>query len=392
MKRYLTILLILTVTAAFLTACAATPEQKPAEEVTTEKGEDDTPEEEPAKSDVAEDAIQAYAAFLASAPDMIGENILTAEKEIRYALIHLDGDEVPELALALGNAHASKVAFFSFAEGEVKEVFSTGSFGNAAYEKGTGIIIGQYSGMGMWHTDIGVFSEGVLSEEIRVSLTDIEAAREAMVWDAEGTGYYFEERDGDFWGTPKVREITEKEYDTLLEPYLPKNRDYRKLNYDTFPVLLAEDDIVEALRTSLEEEDSLPKTQETWFSDPRNITGFDTAMVIEMLQGEWTSVGQSGSVKWVIENENVKILNAIWAEDYSGPTGEYELDEEVKISSIEMDVGQWDGTFLIRLEKHDGYYVYTESNGQVVLENHWDPDGYSASSSMEKASGSDTAD
>ena len=107
---------------------------------------------------------------------------------------------------------------------------------------------------------------------------------------------------------------------------------------------------------------------------------------MEKIQGTWISVGQSGSVKWEIEGQRVKIYNALWTEDYSEPTGEFESAGETVIKSLEEDTGPWGGEFLIRLADREGYYVYVEADdGTPVLENHWDPDGYSGSSSMQKA-------
>lgn len=203
-----------------------------------------------------EEAISAYAAFLEGEIESLQENILTQEMDVRYAMIHLDDDDIPELAIPLGNSHSMGVGYYAYDGKEVKRVYVAGSFGTAYYEKNTGVVLGFYSGMGSYYTAIGVIKNGELTEEVRVQLTDIEAARAAQSFDGEGDGYYYSIWDGD--------EITKEEFDSLREPYDPRKRDYRLLKYDDLPRIQDADDIKEALRQSLAHEADLEKLEGGW--------------------------------------------------------------------------------------------------------------------------------
>lgn len=83
---------------------------------------------------------------------------------IRYAMIHLDDDDIPELAIPLGNSHSMGVGYYAYDRKEVKRVYVAGSFGTAYYEKNTGVVLGFYSGMGSYYTAIGVIKDGELTE------------------------------------------------------------------------------------------------------------------------------------------------------------------------------------------------------------------------------------
>ena len=106
---------------------------------------------------------------------------------------------------------------------------------------------------------------------------------------------------------------------------------------------------------------------------------------LEKLQGVWTSGGSSGSISWVIEGRNVRQYENMPNANGEGFSGVYALTEEMEIESVDPDTGRWSGLFLVRLKNIETYYAYVDdASGLILLECHWDPDGYSVSGSMYK--------
>ena len=105
---------------------------------------------------------------------------------------------------------------------------------------------------------------------------------------------------------------------------------------------------------------------------------------LEKMQGVWTSWGHSQSESWVIDGRTIHEYMAIWAEDMSGPTDEYEYVTSYDISSVDRDLGKIEGEFAIRIKDSTTFYVYTETDDRIELACHWDNDGYSGTDSMFK--------
>ena len=105
---------------------------------------------------------------------------------------------------------------------------------------------------------------------------------------------------------------------------------------------------------------------------------------LERIQGVWTSWGHSQSESWVIDGLTIHEYMAIWAEDMSGPTDEYEYVTSYDISSVDRDLGKLEGEFAIRIKDSTTFYVYTETDDRIELACHWDNDGYSGTDSMFK--------
>lgn len=75
-------------------------------------------------------------------------------EDVRYELAYIDGDNVPELLLADGNLHVSKVAVYTYNE-ETKQIgflATFSSFGKLGYVPKKNIIISYYGNHGYYYT------------------------------------------------------------------------------------------------------------------------------------------------------------------------------------------------------------------------------------------------
>jgi hypothetical protein len=209
-------------------------------------------------------------AAITSEPSAAEEEITVAEAARAYAdyikednqeefdmtfgsvvLIHLDDDEIPELAFCTGTSHPNGILFYSYDGNNVIKLGGYGSFGCACYEYRKGTMYGYYSGMGSTYDTAGIEENGKLKNRFQVVITDIESADPSAV---EG-GYRFAITDDEFNDT----EITQEEYERIINPFLIENRDYTILANDYLIPLHEIGDIEEALIKSLDSESNYPK-------------------------------------------------------------------------------------------------------------------------------------
>ncbi len=167
-------------------------------------------------------------------------------------MIHLDEDAIPELAVAYGGSHALGVTFYGFDLTGVNEICATGSNGLAYYEKGNGLAYGWYTGQGATWYNICIIKDGKLTKRLmpEISILYDENFKE------KGYKYYFEEEERE---ESEAKNISQKEFEDILAPYTPENRQYRELNYDNLYDVSQITDIKKALKDSLAKEDNLPK-------------------------------------------------------------------------------------------------------------------------------------
>lgn len=190
-------------------------------------------------------AIEAYASFIKErAAD-------TQYPFLSFTMIHLDEDDIPELAIAYGGSHADGVGFYGFDGTGVNEICVTGSLGLAYYEKESGIAYGWYTGQGSTCYNIGIVKDRKLKEKIMPEI--------AIQYDEnfEESGYKYYDEEG--------KSISKEEFEEILAPYSPEKRQYRELNYDKLHDVHKITDIEQALRDSLAEEDNLPKPDMEYF-------------------------------------------------------------------------------------------------------------------------------
>ncbi len=232
-------------------AATADTEEK-VEEQKAQDSESDVREE--GENDIVADAAHAYAKF-------IEEDIQEDDKTFgSIALIHIDEDDVPELAVSYGTSHADGVSFFSYDGNNVKDLGAYGSLGFASYEYKKGILYGYYTGMGSTYDEVGILNNGSMVEDHIVVITDLQSADPS----ASGEGFRFSIADHDYEET----EITQDEYEKIISPYLIENRDYRVIYNEYLLPLHGMENIEESLIKSLEMEDSYPMAKDITQDDP----------------------------------------------------------------------------------------------------------------------------
>ena len=103
--------------------------------------------------------VQAYEAFLENRQY---EDDFDFPSEVRYEFAYIDEDEIPELLLADGNFHISRVAvyYYDTVEEEVKFLASFSSFGQLHYIPRKNTIISSYGNHGYYFQVYSEIQEG----------------------------------------------------------------------------------------------------------------------------------------------------------------------------------------------------------------------------------------
>ena len=130
----------------------------------------------------------------------------------KFALIYLDGDDVPELAICDGNYHAARWTVRTY-HGGLKEIGSFGGWGNFFYYEKASTIYSSYGNHGAWTANIYRVENGAA----------------VSVW--EGSGDLDEEGNEIFFdadGNP----ISEEEYSAQMDAAVPAGAQEKQLSYD----------------------------------------------------------------------------------------------------------------------------------------------------------------
>ena len=167
MKR--SIFLAVLFLAAFLAfSCAKTTVSEPDKDAVNETSDDTQSGEENGTNGEEETDIS-------SAWNDAGEEVKTDEwkdayadklfevhrenPEARFSLGYLNDDDVPELFIYEGWYHQAQVSIYHYSDDKAENIgadgYSFGSWGSLAYKEREGIIISNYSGMGI--SDTGIF-------------------------------------------------------------------------------------------------------------------------------------------------------------------------------------------------------------------------------------------
>lgn len=118
---------------------------------------------------VNEKAKECKAVYDAFLENKLYEEDFYYPQDVRYEFVYIDRDNVPELLLADGNLHASKVSVYAYNEKlkQVEFVASFSSFGELGYVPKKNRVISQYGNHGYYYT---VYSE---IEDKKVNLEEI---------------------------------------------------------------------------------------------------------------------------------------------------------------------------------------------------------------------------
>ena len=83
-------------------------------------------------------------------------------QQVRYALVYLDEDDIPELLLAEGDSHADRIAvyYYDFEIEKVTFLSSFSSFGKISYIPKKSTVISSYGNHGYYHFVYSVIEDG----------------------------------------------------------------------------------------------------------------------------------------------------------------------------------------------------------------------------------------
>ncbi|MDE5892582.1 MAG: hypothetical protein K2H45_06650 [Acetatifactor sp.] len=85
-------------------------------------------------------------------PISISRGIPTGIWDIRFELVFIDEDDIPELLIFLDDCHAAGVEVFTYTDDSVVGLGEFGSFGKMQYVEKGGMIFDHYMGQGEAHT------------------------------------------------------------------------------------------------------------------------------------------------------------------------------------------------------------------------------------------------
>ena len=184
----------------------AAPAARPAKTTAPEADTTTAPTEPPTSAAEDSDAWQsAYRAYLS---DYESDGMRTP----KFALIYLDADDVPELAVCNGSYHAARWTVLTYRDG-VKEIGEFGGWGDLTYYEKAATVFSSYGNQGSWTANI----------------YRIENGEAVSVWegngdlDEDGNELYF---DAD--GNP----IPETEYNAQIDAAVPAGAQERVLSFD----------------------------------------------------------------------------------------------------------------------------------------------------------------
>lgn len=177
-------------------------------------------------------ALEEYAAFLAEyEPQQENE-----QQPPRFALLFLDGDDVPELIVIEGTAHAQGASVYMFQKRHAIFVGTYGQYGALCYREKEGILFDDYDTQG------DIFSRVYqIKENQAVLLQSYDSIEPPYSENGEKLQYTYHV-DG--------KEVTEEQYEEISDKWSADG--YRMIQYDDCRVL-TERDIQKDLQEELED-------------------------------------------------------------------------------------------------------------------------------------------
>lgn len=202
-KKLLTILSFITIftlcacgdkTPAVSNGPVASASEETSTETVSSAETENVEEPEPAavkKAPSAFKAIRMYADFL----DDLAKDDEVLRSTLRYDLLYVDNDDIPELVYMEDSAHSSMVHMCLAYEDGVFEVGEFGEYGNFSYLENKGRILSFYMNHGTYLFDFFTLENRTLQEDKCYETVEEQ-------FEGDGTRYYI---DGD--------EVTQEEYD-----------------------------------------------------------------------------------------------------------------------------------------------------------------------------------
>lgn len=176
--------------------------------------------------------LEEYAAFLAEyAPQQENE-----QQPPRFALLFLDGDDVPELIVIEGTAHAQGASVYTFQKRHVISVGTYGEYGALGYREKEGILFDDYDTQG------DIFSRVYQIKENQAVLL--------QSYDSIEPPYTGQEEEPEYTYYVDGKEVTEEQYQEVSDKWSADG--YRMIQYDDCRAL-PESDIQRELQEELED-------------------------------------------------------------------------------------------------------------------------------------------
>lgn len=176
--------------------------------------------------------LEEYAAFLAEyEPQQENE-----QQPPRFALLFLDGDDVPELIVIEGTAHAQGASVYMFQKRQTISVGTYGEYGALCYREKEGILFDDYDTQG------DIFSRVYQIKENQAVLL--------QSYDSIEPPYSGQEEELEYTYHVDGKEVTEEQYQKISEKWSADG--YRMIQYDDCRIL-TESDIQKDLQEELED-------------------------------------------------------------------------------------------------------------------------------------------
>lgn len=176
--------------------------------------------------------LEEYAAFLAEyEPQQENE-----QQPLRFALLFLDGNDVPELIVIEGTAHAQGASVYTFQKRHVISVGTYGQYGALGYREKEGILFDDYDTQG------DIFSRVYQIKENQAVLL--------QSYDSIEPPYTGQEEELEYTYHVDGKEVTEEQYQKISEKWSADG--YRMIQYDDCRAL-PESDIQRELQEELED-------------------------------------------------------------------------------------------------------------------------------------------
>lgn len=176
--------------------------------------------------------LEEYAAFLAEyAPQRKNE-----QQPPRFALLFLDGDDVPELIVIEGTAHAQGASVYMFQKRHAIFVGTYGQYGALGYREKEGILFDDYDTQG------DIFSRVYQIKENQAVLL--------QCYDSIEPPYSGQEKEPEYTYHVDGKEVTEEQYQEVSDKWSAD--EYRMIQYDDCRALTGSD-IQKDLQEELED-------------------------------------------------------------------------------------------------------------------------------------------
>ncbi|MBR4726419.1 MAG: hypothetical protein IK080_00835 [Clostridia bacterium] len=148
--------------------------------------------------------------------------------EPKFALIYLDADDVPELAVCDGSYHAAGWKILTWLDG-LKEIGEFGGWGNFFYYERAGMIYSSYGNHGAWTANLYQVRDGE-AESVWEGKGDL---------DEDGNEIFFDADDNP---------ISEEEYNAQMDAVTPSGAQEQQLSYDEDGYFITEANIETYIR------------------------------------------------------------------------------------------------------------------------------------------------